>query len=69
MGLGWDNGKENGNYSLGFRVIVPLKKIEYGVYGDGKNIPKAIFYLPYLIFCLPYLLKGGTRLEHLGRKG
>ena len=24
-GLYWDNGKENGNYYLGFRVIVPLK--------------------------------------------
>ena len=31
-----DDGKENGNYYLGFRVwgIVPLKYIEDGVYGD-----------------------------------
>ena len=31
MGLYEDNGKENGNYYLGFRVdIVSLKQIEYG---------------------------------------
>ena len=31
LGLNWDNGKENGSYYLGFRVIVPLKYIKYGV--------------------------------------
>ena len=32
-----DNGKENGNYYLGFRdlgVIVPLRTKDYGAYGD-----------------------------------
>ena len=46
LGFYWDNGKENGNCYLGFRVKVPLKHIEYGVYGDPIfNIPEAIFYL------------------------
>ena len=46
--------KENGNYylDLGLRVIVPLKQIESGVYGD-------LFLL--LVNSIMYLLKGSCR--------
>ena len=39
LGLYRDNGKENGNYYLGFRVYSPtFKWKEYGVYGDLNMI-------------------------------
>ena len=51
LGLYWDTGKENGNYYFGFReqglgVVVPLKYIEYGVYGDLIRI----YSKPYSIY-------------------
>ena len=53
LGFYWDNGKENGNYylgfrawGLGFRVFRPpeVDRIR-GISGSYYNIPKAIFYL------------------------
>ena len=44
--------KENGNYYLDLGLIVPLKQIESGVYGD-------LFLL--LVNSIMYLLKGGCR--------
>ena len=54
LGLYWDNGKENGNCYLGFRVLG--LGIEYGVYRDLIIVyPKPDFM---------YVLKGNYLQQH-----
>ena len=48
MGYMRGNGKEHGNYYLGFRVIVPLKQLEYGVYDGYLNMFVGNPYFIYL---------------------
>ena len=44
--------------------IVPLKSIEYGVWGSYYNIPKAIFYLlKGTVAQLAYMSRLGTQLR------